>query len=60
MVIRLASGLGTDRFATIRSAKLDGSILGMNTKVGTKAELIRCVTQAGYEVEDGGKLLPVI
>jgi translation initiation factor eIF-2B subunit gamma len=31
-------------------AKLDGSILGKNTKVGAKAELIRCVTQPGYEV----------
>jgi len=34
-------------------AKLDGSILGMNTKVGAKAELVRCVTQAGYEVDAG-------
>ncbi|KAF7965382.1 hypothetical protein HWV62_44075 [Athelia sp. TMB] len=34
-------------------AKLDGSILGTNTKVGSKSELVRCVTQAGYEVEEG-------
>ncbi|KAJ7078945.1 UDP-3-O-glucosamine N-acyltransferase [Mycena belliarum] len=34
-------------------AKLDGSILGKNTKVGAKAELVRCVTQAGYEVAPG-------
>ncbi|KAJ7497185.1 UDP-3-O-glucosamine N-acyltransferase, partial [Mycena latifolia] len=34
-------------------AKLDGSILGKNTKVGAKAELVRCVTQAGYEVNPG-------
>lgn len=37
------------------SAKLDGCILGTNTKVGAKAELSRCVTQAGYEVGAGGK-----
>ncbi|KAJ7502721.1 UDP-3-O-glucosamine N-acyltransferase [Mycena galericulata] len=34
-------------------AKLDGSILGKNTKVGAKAELVRCVTQAGFEVNPG-------
>ncbi|KAJ7132871.1 UDP-3-O-glucosamine N-acyltransferase [Mycena crocata] len=34
-------------------AKLDGCILGKNTKVGAKAELVRCVTQAGYEVNPG-------
>jgi len=34
-------------------AKLDGSILGKNTKVGVKSELIRCVTQAGYDVIAG-------
>ena len=39
------------------SAKLDGSILGINTKVGSKSELVRCVTQAGYEVEEGGMLI---
>jgi hypothetical protein len=37
------------------STKLDGCILGTNTKVGAKAELSRCVTQAGYEVGIGGK-----
>ncbi|KAG6868924.1 hypothetical protein C0993_007698 [Termitomyces sp. T159_Od127] len=34
-------------------AKLEGCILGKNTKIGTKAELSRSVTQAGYEVEAG-------
>ncbi|KAG1839266.1 hypothetical protein F4604DRAFT_1994228 [Suillus subluteus] len=33
-------------------AKLDGCILGNSTIVGSKAELVRCVTQAGYEVKD--------
>jgi len=34
-------------------AKLEGSVLGKNTRVGVKAELLRCVTQAGYEVNPG-------
>lgn len=38
----------------VSRAKLDGCILGINTKVGAKAELSRCVTQAGYEVDAGG------
>jgi len=38
------------------SAKLEGCILGRNTKVGAKAELVRSLTQAGYEVEAGGVL----
>ncbi|CAK5281460.1 unnamed protein product [Mycena citricolor] len=33
--------------------KLDGCILGKNTKVGAKGELVRCVTQAGYEAAAG-------
>jgi translation initiation factor eIF-2B subunit gamma len=36
-------------------AKLDGCVLGRSTKVGSKAELVRCVTQAGYEVEAAGE-----
>jgi len=28
-------------------------VLGKNTKIGAKAELSRCVTQAGYEVSPG-------
>jgi len=28
-------------------------VLGKNTKIGLKAELFRCVTQAGYEVSAG-------
>ena len=38
-----------------RRAKLDGCILGKDTKIGAKAELVRCLTQAGYEVDAGGK-----
>jgi len=35
-------------------AKVDGCVLGKNTHIGGKAELTRCVTQAGFEVEAGG------
>jgi ADP-glucose pyrophosphorylase len=34
--------------------KLDNCILGKNTQVGSKAELTRCITQAGYEINAGG------
>jgi ADP-glucose pyrophosphorylase len=36
-------------------AKLEGCILGKNTKVGSKADVVRCITQAGYEISAGGK-----
>ncbi|KDQ27853.1 hypothetical protein PLEOSDRAFT_39954 [Pleurotus ostreatus PC15] len=42
-----------DHCVIAEGAKLDGSILGKGTKVGPKAELIRCVTQSGYEVAAG-------
>ena len=38
------------------SAKLEGCILGRNTKVGARAELLRSLTQAGYEADAGGKI----
>jgi translation initiation factor eIF-2B subunit gamma len=37
----------------VHSAKLEDCILGKNTKVGSKAELVKCVTQAGYELGVG-------
>lgn len=37
-------------------AKLEGCILGRSTKVGAKAELSKCVTQAGFEADAGGDL----
>ena len=41
--------------AFLRSAKLEGCILGKNTKIGAKADLSKCVTQAGYEVAAAGE-----
>ncbi|KAF6741851.1 nucleotide-diphospho-sugar transferase [Ephemerocybe angulata] len=37
-------------------AKLDGSILGKNTKVGSKAEMTRCISCPGFEVNGGDTL----
>ncbi|KAI9437749.1 UDP-3-O-glucosamine N-acyltransferase [Lactarius indigo] len=37
-------------------AKLEACILGRNTKVGAKAELLRSLTQAGYEVDAGATI----
>ena len=42
-------------FTEIDRAKLEGCILGRNTKVGSKTQLIKCITQSGYEVADNGK-----
>ena len=45
----------TDAYSSF-SVKLEGRILGRNAKVGAKAELVRSLTQAEYEVEVGGGL----
>ena len=50
----LKSATLTDAYS-LSSAKLEGCILGRNTKVGAKAELVRSLTQAGYEVDAGGE-----
>jgi len=44
-----------DIYRGVFSAKLEGCILGRNTKVGAKAELVRTVTQAGYDIDAGGQ-----
>ena len=36
---------------TINRAKIESSILAPNTTVRSKAELVKCVTQAGFEVD---------
>jgi translation initiation factor eIF-2B subunit gamma len=38
-----------------RRAKLESCLIGKNTKIGAKADLSRCATQAGYEVEAAGR-----
>lgn len=41
-------------------AKLESCIFGKNTKVGSKADVVRCITQAGYEIGAGGEYLSLI
>lgn len=53
----MSAALHTHRSALIKMmdrVKLDNCILGKNTQVGSKAELTRCITQAGYEINAGG------
>jgi len=50
---RIVGCILLDHCVIEEGSKLDGCILGKNTKVGAKAELVRCVTQAGYEVAAG-------
>jgi len=52
-MVKLTGCVLMDHCVIADGAKLDGSILGENTKVGAKAELIRCITQAGCEVMAG-------
>lgn len=39
------------------SVRVEGCILGTDTKVGNKAELVKCVTQASYEVVAGSECI---
>ncbi|KII92286.1 hypothetical protein PLICRDRAFT_172390 [Plicaturopsis crispa FD-325 SS-3] len=51
--VKIVGCIVLDHCVIADGAKLEGSILGKNTKVGAKADLGKCVTQAGYEVEAG-------
>ena len=53
--VRYTCGHASLMTAFLRSAKLEGCILGKNTKIGAKADLSKCVTQAGYEVAAAGE-----
>jgi translation initiation factor eIF-2B subunit gamma len=53
VLLFFTSTTSTNAYSSPR-AKLEGCILGRNTKVAAKAELVRSLTQAGYEVETGG------
>ncbi|KAI0690087.1 UDP-3-O-glucosamine N-acyltransferase [Cytidiella melzeri] len=52
-MVKIVGCVILDHCVIADGVKLDGCILGTNTQVGAKAELIRCVTQAGFEVEAG-------
>jgi translation initiation factor eIF-2B subunit gamma len=53
----MTKSLQPTHIAFVNRAKLESCLLGRNTKVGAKADLSRCATQSGYEVDAGGKLL---
>ncbi|KJA29073.1 hypothetical protein HYPSUDRAFT_128095 [Hypholoma sublateritium FD-334 SS-4] len=52
-MVRITGCVLLDHCVVEDGVKLDNCILGKSTQVGHKAELIRCVTQAGYEVAKG-------
>jgi len=51
-MVKIVGCVLLDHCVVSDGAKLEGSILGRNTRVGSKAELVRCVTQGGYEVKE--------
>jgi translation initiation factor eIF-2B subunit gamma len=52
-MVRLVGCVVLDHCVIGDGSKLDGCLLGQSTKVGAKAELVRCATQAGFEVSPG-------
>ncbi|KAI9509748.1 UDP-3-O-glucosamine N-acyltransferase [Russula earlei] len=56
---RIAGCVLLDHCVIEDGAKLEGCILGRNTRVGPKAELVRSLTQAGYDVEAGGEFATI-
>ncbi|KAJ3476857.1 hypothetical protein NLI96_g10872 [Meripilus lineatus] len=51
--VRISGCVILDHCIIADGAKIDSCILGASTKIGSKAELSRCVTQSGYEVTAG-------
>ncbi|KZS98565.1 nucleotide-diphospho-sugar transferase [Sistotremastrum niveocremeum HHB9708] len=53
--VKIAGSVIGDHCIILDGAHLENCILSQHTRVGEKAELIRCQTQAGLEVEAGAK-----
>ncbi|PPQ74037.1 hypothetical protein CVT26_006940 [Gymnopilus dilepis] len=51
--VKITGSILLDHCIVEDGTKLDNCILGKSTRVGVKAELTRCITQAGYEVPPG-------
>ncbi|KAH8828298.1 UDP-3-O-glucosamine N-acyltransferase [Flagelloscypha sp. PMI_526] len=49
-MVKIVNCILLDHCVVHDGVKLEGCILGNNTTVGAKAELIKCITQPGYEV----------
>ncbi|KAH7888775.1 UDP-3-O-glucosamine N-acyltransferase [Phlebopus sp. FC_14] len=50
-MVKITGCVLLDHCVVSDGAKVEASILGKNTTIGSKAELLRCVTQGGYEVK---------
>ncbi|EKM80890.1 hypothetical protein AGABI1DRAFT_37002 [Agaricus bisporus var. burnettii JB137-S8] len=55
-MVKIVGSILLDHCVIEDGARVDGCVLGINTKIGTRAELSRCVTQAGYEVSPEDKI----
>ncbi|TEB15750.1 hypothetical protein FA13DRAFT_1822870 [Coprinellus micaceus] len=55
--VKIVGSILLDHCVVEDGAKLDGCILGKNTKVGSRSELARVVSCGGYEVGGGGTSL---
>jgi len=51
--VRISGSVIMDHVVIENGAKIDGCILARGTRVGSKAELARSITQPGYEVDSG-------
>ncbi|KAF8894888.1 UDP-3-O-glucosamine N-acyltransferase [Gymnopilus junonius] len=52
-LVKITGSILLDHCIVEDGTKLENCILGKSTRVGAKAELTKCVTQAGYEVSGG-------
>jgi len=50
----------TDLLMSLGSAKLHGCILSKNTQVAAHAEVVQCISQAGFVVSAGGEIFTFI
>ncbi|GJJ06382.1 hypothetical protein Clacol_000573 [Clathrus columnatus] len=54
--VRISNSIVLDHVVIEDGAKIDGCILGRSAHIGAKAELSKCVTQPGYEVDAGAAI----
>ncbi|TDL21719.1 UDP-3-O-glucosamine N-acyltransferase [Rickenella mellea] len=52
--VKISGSVLLDHCIIDDDVKVDGSLLGKNTHVNAKGELVLCIAPAGYEVERGG------
>jgi len=54
--VRILGSVVMDHTVIEDGAKIEGCIIGRSTRVGHKAELVKSITQHGYEVEAGATI----